>query len=708
MLKFSIITPNLNQGRFLESNLFSISNQSYPSIEHIVLDCNSNDESAKIVKNFDHKKTFVYIHDSDRGQSDAINKGFLFSTGEIITWLNADDQYTTKNTLTEVAAIFESNLNIDVVYGRGEYINAETGEVRSAWIQTEASNLLSTLSHSVGIIQPSLFFRKSLLNRIGILDISNNYSMDYDFWIRMVKSNATFHFLDSSLSKALLHNNSKSVKTRSVQLRETIDVCVKHYGFAHPRWITAYAKSVTLGDTSFLNAGTDTISEIQKEEIDSIERTLFRTYNASLTAANRFIQTDPENAKSYLNIFFPEYNKLANANTSHSTLSTSHSCDISFYPEFHSLEALSDQLQRIRWYLPSNSALIVRLFVSEKVRLTLQDKQRLPSIPTNVSIAQSPDSAKEFLRLLKSSRAIGVWQNFGKNSPIVSGNEGLRVFNIDKHHESRREAFQYSVLLHELDWQSRHELKKQSELKLLELLEGKNILKNAYLFCTGPSISEAYKFDFSNGYRIICNSIVNNDELMEMIQPQFIVAADPVFHFGSSEYSYAFRDKLRLAAEKYGATILVPFFFYPLIEKNCPELLPRTIGIPQDPNKDFNFDLRTNGTVRGSDNILTILMIPLGATIASNLYVLGCDGRKPDEDYFWKHDKSSQFNTLMDNARNHHPAFFNHCDYSNYYENHCSNLEKIVTSLEVQDKSLHTLTTSYIPCLAARSASQNS
>ena len=189
---------------------------------------------------------------------------------------------------------------------------------------------------------------------------------------------------------------------------------------------------------------------------------------------------------------------------------------------------------------------------------------------------------------------------------------------------------------------------------------------------------------------------------MEAIQPHFIVAADPVFHFGSSEYSYAFREKLIEAAEKYDCGILVPFFFYPLIADNCPRLLERTIGISQDSKSDYNFNLLNSETVKGADNILTLLMIPLGATLADELIVLGCDGRSPNETYFWKHDKSSQFDTLMTKAKKYHPGFFDHCDYADYYESHCANLECMISSLERTGKSLKSLTKSYIPCLANR------
>ena len=77
MLSFSIITPNLNQGQYIASNLASISEQTHQPIEHIVLDCESTDQSQSILANFEHTKRFIHISDADNGQSDAINKGLL-------------------------------------------------------------------------------------------------------------------------------------------------------------------------------------------------------------------------------------------------------------------------------------------------------------------------------------------------------------------------------------------------------------------------------------------------------------------------------------------------------------------------------------------------------------------------------------------------------------------------------------------------------
>ena len=702
MLRFSIITPNLNQGEFLQKNLISVSQQTYDSFEHIVIDGNSKDQSAEILKNYTHNKHFIYLCDSDAGQSDAINRGFQIATGDILAWLNADDFYSTDETISIVAKVFNENPDLDVVYGRGDYVDS-SGTAKPAWIQENAENLNQTLSHSVGILQPALFFRRKLLKTVGYLDLKNEHSMDYDYWVRFALANSKFSFLDRNLASAQLHQDAKSIRAREAQLLETIEVCAKHFKFAHPRWITAYARSKVLGDTSFLKVLKDAPNESQLEEIESIERELFRAFNSGALAIDSMAKIDETLTDKCLARFGTNRAAATSVRTN-KTITNGKTSDIALYPPFTEETELRDQLSRLSWYLPQQSGISIRIFLSENLRNRLLSSRTSYSIPGNVSLVQTPESRSQLVRLLQASRTIGIWHNYGKNAPVGAELEDVRVFNIDKHHENRREAFQYSVLLHELDWPHRQSLRKSIKSKTERLLRNDFNFNKAYLFCTGPSISDAFNHKYNDGYRIVCNSIVNNNSLMEAIQPHFIVAADPVFHFGSSEYSYAFREKLIEAAERYDCTILVPFFFYPLIANNCPRLLERTIGISQDSKSDYNFNLLNSETVRGAENILTLLMIPLGATLADELIVLGCDGRSPNETYFWKHDKSSQFDTLMTKAKEYHPGFFDHCDYADYYESHCANLECMISSLERTGKSLKSLTKSYIPCLTSRAS----
>src|SRR5690606_28542788 len=94
----------------------------------------------------------------------------------------------------------------------------------------------------------------------------------------------------------------------------------------------------------------------------------------------------------------------------------------------------------------------------------------------------------------------------------------------------------------------------------------------AYLMATGPSIGQYRSFEYSNALAIVCNSVINNEELMENVRPQILVFADPIFHFGPSQYAATFREKLAESAQRHDFTICIPIKYYPLFVNAVPQL----------------------------------------------------------------------------------------------------------------------------------------
>ncbi|MEM2568057.1 MAG: glycosyltransferase, partial [Candidatus Bathyarchaeia archaeon] len=98
----SIITPSLNQGRFIRETLLSVKSQDYPCIEHIVIDGGSTDDTLMILKRYEGTYNLRWISEPDEGHSDAVNKGFRMAQGEIVGWLNSDDVYFDRSTVLAV------------------------------------------------------------------------------------------------------------------------------------------------------------------------------------------------------------------------------------------------------------------------------------------------------------------------------------------------------------------------------------------------------------------------------------------------------------------------------------------------------------------------------------------------------------------------------------------------------------------------------
>ena len=112
-LTFSIVTPSHNQGQFIEDAIQAVLRQKYSEFEHIIIDNRSTDSSIEILKKYGHLK---WISEPDKGQSDAVNKGFRMATGDIIGWLNADDIYL-PNCFNMISSFLVSHPTVDIVYG---------------------------------------------------------------------------------------------------------------------------------------------------------------------------------------------------------------------------------------------------------------------------------------------------------------------------------------------------------------------------------------------------------------------------------------------------------------------------------------------------------------------------------------------------------------------------------------------------------------
>jgi glycosyltransferase involved in cell wall biosynthesis len=202
-MKFSIVTPAFRSGAYIEATIKSIAEQSYRDFEHIVMDGGSQDGTVDILKRHPH---IQWVSEKDKGQSDAINKGFRKTTGDILAWQNADDLYL-PGAFETVARVFRENPGVDVVYGDYQLIRAD-----GSWlcdVHPIDWNLWKFAHGRFVPLQPTTFWRRRVYEALGDLDSDLHYCMDVDFFARAA-AKFTFMRIPELLGQFRTHDESKT------------------------------------------------------------------------------------------------------------------------------------------------------------------------------------------------------------------------------------------------------------------------------------------------------------------------------------------------------------------------------------------------------------------------------------------------------------------------------------------------------------------
>lgn len=379
--------------------------------------------------------------------------------------------------------------------------------------------------------------------------------------------------------------------------------------------------------------------------------------------------------------------------------------NVLYYPVVRDKETLADLVNRVIWYFPADALSNVRVRIPVNINLANIDYSFLVP-PESQQNYISKFKNIEFIRQreIKPSEAdiIMVWNNKGLFNPRVWPYFD-RTAIVDPTYystiESRTYQEAYDQTIARVDHDSFNQLSKKNYQELLNLVAG---YSKGYVFGTGPSLDRAFEFNYSNSFCVVCNSMVKNKALLNYIKPQLLVFSDPVFHFSPCRYAAEFRQMMLEAVDQFQCYIMLPEQSVLLLLAHYPNLKSKIIGMPKKNGKVYNFPTADNFFVRGSKNVLTMFMLPVVSSVVGEIYIIGADGRQPDEKYFWRHSVPSQFNDLMQTAVDTHPSFFRDRVYTEYYKEHCKFLEGLVNYGESLGKSYYSLTPSYIPVLAQR------
>lgn len=237
-MKLSIITPSFNQGRFIERTILSVLNQSISPDEFLIFDGGSTDTTIEILSRYEDR--VKWISEADRGQAHAVNKGLKAASGEIYGWINSDDIYY-PGAFHAVMECFRNNPNIHILYGNANHITENDEVIEPYYTEKWDYNRLQDICF---ICQPTVFFRRTVIDECGMLNEDLRYCMDYEYWLRIGRK-YRFHLLPQFMAGSRLYKDNKTLNDRVAVHNEIGQMLKKSLGKVPSRWVFNYAHAKT-------------------------------------------------------------------------------------------------------------------------------------------------------------------------------------------------------------------------------------------------------------------------------------------------------------------------------------------------------------------------------------------------------------------------------------------------------------------------------
>ena len=253
----SFIIPSYQQGVHLKKCLDSIAEQGLlrEQYELLVYDGGSKDDTIELLKN--HSLHPTWVSQPDNGQASAVNRGLQEAKGKVIAWINSDDYYM-PGAINKVLDFFNNHPEVDILYGDADIVN-ETGQKLYPY-PTEEWNY-SQLADICFICQPATFFRASLIEKYGLLDESLDCAIDYEYWLRIGKSQE-LHYLKEPLACSRLYEDAKTLRMKTRSDAESLFVSRRHTGKWSDQWRIGLARHKTKDWMSLFSSKNDTIAQM--------------------------------------------------------------------------------------------------------------------------------------------------------------------------------------------------------------------------------------------------------------------------------------------------------------------------------------------------------------------------------------------------------------------------------------------------------------
>jgi glycosyltransferase involved in cell wall biosynthesis len=235
-MKLSVVTPSLNQARYLGECLDSVRRaavQTAPhEVDHIVIDGGSTDGTVELLR---IRNDVRWSSEQDNGQSQAINKGLALADGDILAYLCADDLYE-PDALRVVMQAFAANPGTDVVYGDFYFLEGASGRKRR---KSAAGFRPDNLGNCNPLGQPAVWWRRRVYEKFGGFDESLHFCMDHEYWLRL-GTKVRWHYIPEPLAVSRLHADAKTSRQLAAMWRETARMLTRD-GWHFKPWWDAFA-----------------------------------------------------------------------------------------------------------------------------------------------------------------------------------------------------------------------------------------------------------------------------------------------------------------------------------------------------------------------------------------------------------------------------------------------------------------------------------
>lgn len=228
--KISIVVPSYNKARFIDETLKSIFSQNYENLEVIIQDGGSTDGSVQIIKKYAKKYPIVWVSKKDKGQWDAVNIGMKKASGQILTYINADDCYK-RNTFSLVANTYIKNPK--ALWFSGQSIVIDENGKEKAKVVTWYKNFLLSLNSKFCLLitnymmQPSVFITKEVYKKYGPFSGTSDFICEYDLWLKLAQVSMPT-VLNKCISKFRIEPNTKTKRMFKSLLFEDVKIVKKY------------------------------------------------------------------------------------------------------------------------------------------------------------------------------------------------------------------------------------------------------------------------------------------------------------------------------------------------------------------------------------------------------------------------------------------------------------------------------------------------